>query len=233
MVDGSMLLTREEKWKEIKLGRIFAAEDTVKVSQGHRVIMESHYVAHLGGHEEFEKKFDHLVSCFSNVVFIADGAKWFWNWVEAFHPNAIQVLDFYHAKEHLCQHAPLYFKDEEMAKQWIDEQTELLLDGKVEEVIIHLSELPENTKKEKQARDNLINYYRENTKRMQYKTFQEKGLLIGSGAIEAAHRTVIQQRLKLSGQRWTKTGAQQIVNLRIANKSNLWNHIIELTKIAA
>jgi hypothetical protein len=55
---------------------------------------------------------------------------------------------------------------------------------------------------------------------MQYKTFQEKGLLIGSGAIEAAHRTVIQQRLKLSGQRWTKIGAQQIVNLRIAYKSN-------------
>jgi hypothetical protein len=220
MVDGSMLLTREEKWKEIKLGRIFAAEDIVKVSQGHGVITASHYVDHLGGHEKFVEKFDHLVTCLPNVVFIADCAKWFWNWVEAFYPKAIQILDFFHAKEHLCQYALLYFKEEKMAKQWIVEQTELLLEDKAEEVIIHLLELPDNNKKEKQARDNLIKYYRENTKRMQYKTFQEKGLLIGSGAIEAAHQTVIQRRLKLSGQRWTKIGAQQIVNLRIAYKSN-------------
>ena len=120
-----------------------------------------------------------------------------------------------------------------MAKQWIVEQTELLLDDIVEEVMIHLLELPENNKKERQARDNLIKYYRENTKRMQYKTLQEKGLLIGSRAIEAAYRTVIQQRLKLSGQRWTKIGAQQIVNLRIAYKSNQWKRITELTIIAA
>ena len=91
MVDGSMLLTREEKWKEIKLGRIFAAADNVEVSQGHGVITASSRMCgtHLGGHEEFAEKFDHLVSCLLNVVFIADSAKWFWNWVETFHLNTI------------------------------------------------------------------------------------------------------------------------------------------------
>ena len=61
-------------------------------------------------------------------------------------------------------------------------------------------------------------------------------MLIGSGAIEAAHRDVIQKRLKLSGQRWTIKGAQQIINLRTYKKSNNWKQIKELIinqKIAA
>ena len=234
MADGSMVLTREEKWKEVKLGRIFSARDNVEISRGHGVITQSHYVAHLGGHEDFLKKFEHYLDCLLNVVFIADGAKWFWNWIETFYPQAIQILDFFHVKEHLCQYAQLYFKEAEEAKKWIDSQTELLMDDKAEEVINNIKLLPQSkNRKEKQARDNLIGYYRDNVKRMQYKTFKEKGLLIGSGAIESAHRNIIQQRVKLSGQRWTKEGVQKIINLRMANKSNLWDKVVELTKKAA
>ena len=58
-------------------------------------------------------------------------------------------------------------------------------------------------------------------------------MLIGSGAMEAAHRNVIQQRMKLSGQRWTKQGAQKMANLRVTFKSNQWNKVVESTKIAA
>ena len=71
----------------------------------------------------------------------------------------------------------------------------------------------------------LIKYYQANSKRMQYKTYREKGWLIGSGPIEAAHRHVIQQRMKLSGQRWTLKGAQQLANLRMASKSNQWHKV--------
>ena len=58
--------------------------------------------------------------------------------------------------------------------------------------------------------------------------FKDKGLLIGSGAIEAAHRNVIQKRLKLSGQRWTVKGAQQVANLRVCEKSNDWDKVVSL-----
>lgn len=64
-------------------------------------------------------------------------------------------------------------------------------------------------------------------------SFRKRGLLIGSGAIESAHRTVLQQRMKLSGQRWTKKGFQQIANIRAIKKSDNWNRIISLTKNAA
>ena len=68
---------------------------------------------------------------------------------------------------------------------------------------------------------------------MYYKTYKDNGYLIGSGAIESAHRNIIQQRLKLSGQRWSIGGAQQIMNLRAFYKSNRWNEVVDIVKNAA
>ena len=91
---------------------------------------------------------------------------------------------------------------------------------KIEMVIDGLKKLPDKNKKISELKISLINYYQTNLKRMKYKTFIDKNLRIGSGAIEAAHRDILQQRLKLSGQRWTKKGIQKIANLRILYKSN-------------
>jgi len=68
---------------------------------------------------------------------------------------------------------------------------------------------------------------------MQYKTYRDNGLLVGSGPIESAHRNVLQQRLKLSGQRWSVDGAQAIANLRAFNKGNQWKEVTTLIKNAA
>lgn len=63
---------------------------------------------------------------------------------------------------------------------------------------------------------------------MQYPKYLKQGLLIGSGAIEAAHRTISQKRLKQSGQRWTKNGAQNVLNFRVLNKNNRWNEFLDV-----
>lgn len=68
---------------------------------------------------------------------------------------------------------------------------------------------------------------------MKYKSFLDKRLLIGSGAIESVHRDILQQRLKLSGQRWTKKGIQQIANLRILYKANRLNNQRNLLNFVA
>jgi hypothetical protein len=67
---------------------------------------------------------------------------------------------------------------------------------------------------------------------MQYGTYKKNGFMIGSGPIESAHRNIIQKRLKLSGQRWSKQGVQQIANLRIAHKSSNWHQVIDMIKVA-
>ena len=78
----------------------------------------------------------------------------------------------------------------------------LMMNDKVDQVISNIKE-PEKTKvsKTETKRKSLIGYFQCNRQRMLYKTFLERGFLIGSGAIESAHRHVLQQRLKLSGQR--------------------------------
>jgi len=80
-------------------------------------------------------------------------------------------------------------------------------------------------------RDKLIDYLTNNLDRMDYKRYRKLGAgIIGSGAIESAHKTVVQERLKLSGQRWNKKGAQNVLNLRVAHKSGTWNRVVDLIK---
>ncbi|MCP4551660.1 MAG: hypothetical protein GY834_06380, partial [Bacteroidetes bacterium] len=108
------------------------------------------------------------------------------------------------------------------------------LEDDVGTVIKELKQLPiSSNKKNETQKQNLINYYEKNRKRMRYNIFLKRGLLIGSGAVESAHRNVLQQRMQLSGQRWTKTGFQQIANLRAIYKSDKWHRIRELTKKVA
>ena len=228
-VDGSMYYTREDGWKEIKLGRIYKHEDLMEVSKDRCELLSSDYVAHLGSSKDFLPKMEYCIENIKNKVFIADGATWIWNWVEDTHPECEQIVDFFHAKEHLCEFAKEYFKDKSYREQWIDKQSEVMLNKGISPVIKSLDKLPEKTEKLRQ----LIGYYTNHQKRMQYHFFKEKGLVIGSGAIESAHKDVLQKRLKLSGQRWTKKGLQQVAQLRVAYKSNQWNQIKKLCQNAA
>jgi len=234
MIDGAMYLTKEEQWKEAKLGRIFNTNENVNVSKNRSIISNSTYVSHLGGIKDFFPKLEYHLDGLKSVVIIADGAKWIWNWADDFYPEATQILDFYHAKEHLCEFAVNYFKESTLRSEWIDEQCRTMLEEDTQKVIGALKDLPMSaTKKIEQQKKKLINYYQKNRKRMKYSVYIKKGLLIGSGAIESAHRNVLQQRMKLSGQHWTKKGFQQISNLRVVYKSNNSNRIRQLVKSAA
>ena len=228
-VDGSMYFTREEDWKEIKLGRIYKHEDLVEVSKDRCELLTSNYVAHLGSSKDFLPKMEYYIENIKNKVFIADGATWIWHWVEDTYPDCIQIVDFFHAKEHLCEFAKEYFKDKDYREKWIEVQSEVMLNKGISPVIKTLSKLTKKTEKLRQ----LVGYYTNHQKRMQYHLFREKGLIIGSGAIESAHKDVLQKRLKLSGQRWTKKGLQEVAQLRVAYKSNQWNQITKLCQNAA
>lgn len=235
MPDGHMLLTREEGWKEIKLGRIFKASDRVEINRHRTSITHSLYVSHLGGHKEFEEKMEYVIDGLRQKIFISDGAQWIQQWIASKYPESLHILDYFHAKEHLCDFAEMYFGSDTKTKDtWIEEQEILLKQDEAQKVIKNISSLPKTGKKGvTRKRKSLIQYYQSNLKRMNYKTYKQMGLLIGSGPIEAANRHVIQQRMKRSGQRWTKAGLQQIANLRVATKSNQWETVVNMIKLAA
>ena len=234
MMDGAMIFTREEGWKEMKTGRIFAAKDVVGIHSKRNVITNSLYVCHLGDHKQFTRKMEAYCDEYRHKICVADGAPWIWNWVENAYSETTQILDFYHAAEKLGACAKYHFPEEQQRKSWLEQQKQRLLNNEVEEVMATVEQLPSLRNKEAQkAKEDLLRYYRTNQHRMQYKTYLQQGYLIGSGPIESAHRHVVQHRLKLSGQRWSKPGAQSIVNLRAYQKSNRWSEVIDCIKKAA
>ena len=231
MIDGAMILSREPSWKEVKLGRIFMANNLYSIgTEPHPRgwIRQSNYTAHLGNCHDFFDKFTTKVDRLINFICIGDGAKWIWEWCSAHYPDAVQILDYWHAVEHFWKFIKLYFKEATAQQAWIEEKEALLWDDQIEQVIQDIEAMEHKNKKVMVEKQALISYLKNNQSRMLYGTFKEKGWLVGSGAIESAHRTVIQKRLKLSGQRWTIKGAQQILNLRVAHKNNNWDDLVQL-----
>ena len=235
MMDGAMILTREEQWKEVKMGRVFSnTEHVIRPLHKRNFILNSQYLGHIGTHTDFLEKFDHLLQPHAKeMVFINDGAPWIWNWLDDHYLCNTQILDYFHAKEHLCEFAECCFADKKAREEWINEQENLLLKDGVKTVLNNILKLSLTTDTQEKKRKALVNYYQTNTKRMLYGSFRKRGLLIGSGPIESANRTVIQQRLKLSGQRWTLRGAQQILNLRATFYSNQQQKLLNCIKLAA
>lgn len=232
MVDGAMLFTREDKWRELKLGRVFAGSQVVNLTTSRRETRQSIYVSHLGSVDNFFPKLErHLVGSHRKVI-IGDGAKWIWNWADDNYPAAQQILDFYHAKEKLVLFARHQWKSEQQRRDWVKEQSDRLLNNELEQVLSCIKSIRPTHSEAKLAKQKLLAYYIEHDDRMQYKTYREQGLMIGSGPIEAAHRSVIQQRMKLSGQKWSLTGAQAMANLRCYKCSGAWSMVEKIVEAA-
>ena len=237
-VDGSMLLTRNGGWREAKLMRIFSEQSYMDLPEKQSYLKDSQYIGHLGNSHEFCQKAEDLIDSYKSkfklqnegLIFLSDGATWIKNWIVDAYPNATHILDFYHVCEYINNFQKLYIKSEKEGQEWVEKQKILLRESKVEEVINNLKKHhEENPKKEAQK---IINYLTENQSRMDYLKYSKIGLgIIGSGAIESAHRTLFQKRMKLSGQRWSIKGLQNMIDLKTVNLNKTWNRIIELTKI--
>lgn len=236
MMDGSMLcILGKDRWKETKLARVFHSSQNIDIQKNRRQIVRSMYISHVGSIDGFFPKLERHLALVKACkrVFVCDGAKWIWKWVEDNYPGAIQILDYYHAVEKIEDLAKAHFTQEEKKQNWLDQQKDLLFQEKVIEVIFNIKNIKSTSKQVIELKNIAINYYIENEDRMRYKTFRDQGLLIGSGPIESAHRNVVHQRLRLSGQKWSIEGAQAILNLRCYHKSEAWNIVEKLIKLAA
>ena len=233
MVDGSMLFTREEAWKEVKLGRIFKQSSCMDISNKRGWIRHSLYEAYLGKVDKFTDRMDRYLGCYRGIdkrlIFVGDGARWIWKWVDQHYPFATQILDWYHALEHLHDFAKVCLSNQESYNSWVGQQEQLLKNSQVNQVIKNIKNLELTKQNQRKQQSQLITYYTENRSRMDYQQYQNTGAgIIGSGAIEAANREVVQKRMKLSGQRWSKIGAQNMLTLRTTKLSDKWNKVVNL-----
>ena len=149
-------------------------------------------------------------------VVIGDGAEWIWNLADIHFPGAVQIVDLYHARQHLWDLArKLYPNDTVSQKAWIKTHQKRLLDkGKIEKPVLSLrstesanADVPDKIRTE-------ADYFERNAERMRYPKFRRQHLFVGSGVIEAGCKTVIGSRLKQSGMFRTARGANSIIALR-------------------
>lgn len=232
--DGSMIYIRKEGWKETKLGRLYREESIVQQGQNQR-IKHSIYTGGLYESEEFIEKFEHVLKINKkedeSLILLGDGAPWINNYYQKYHPEDIRVLDFYHVTEKIKNYARDHMKPL-LAKVWVNQMCHDLL-AKGGEYIYHLiNKLQPKTKRGKEAKSKLLGYINKNLSRMDYPYYNKQNYYIGSGMIESAHKFVIQQRLKKSGQRWSRKGASAVINLRILKFNNAWNLLYPDLKLA-
>lgn len=227
MVDGTTVHCTNE-WREGKLGCVFTQTKTDKEGFAVRDEASTTYVGGIQEADPFGKRIfaeamTRGLHQAERVVFIADGARWTWNIADEHFHDAIQVVDLYHAREHLWNLGrELYGVASAKTAEWVKELHAELDNGDLESILQNLKELKPTTEDLKEAIRKEIGYFEANKERMRYKKFRGMGLFVGSGVIEAGCKTVVGQRLKQSGMRWSVRGANSILALRICQLNNRW-----------
>jgi hypothetical protein len=214
-VDGQPAHTRE-----VKLGCVFTQTTTDPEGRPVRDEDSTSYVAAIETAEAFglrlyTEAWRRGWSRAQRKVVIGDGAIWIWNLADQHFPSAVQIVDLYHARQHLWDlSAKLFPNDSKGLKRWIARCLDRLEQGKIEALVKILRDAPPGTDELAKTIANEAEYFERNAERMRYPVFRAQGLFVGSGVIEAGCKVVVGARLKCSGMFWTVRGANAIIALR-------------------
>ena len=230
---------RRDVYREIKVGAVFLAErgnarselapdawiDTPELGS-------LRYVARRTARGGFDRLL-YALACQSGlkraqqVVVLGDGAHWIWDLANEQFPGAVQIVDLYHAKEHLWQVAHAVFgQGTREAISWAEAACDLLVHGRIEDLVAQISELasiPPPPGKSKSIPEQAVGYFTTNAERMRYPAFRAQGMHVGSGIAEAACKTVVATRLKRAGMRWTPDGLDALLPLRTAKLNQTYD----------
>jgi len=224
----------EARTREAKLGCVFTQTTVDEKGQPQRDEASTTYVGAIEGAAEFgwriygEAERRGLRRAAKAIV-IGDGALWIWRLAEEHFPGALQIVDLYHAREHLTDLSKiLYGPGSPKARAWSSAPIEQLEQGDVEAVVSGLRRLRPSGAKAKDELRKTINYFENNTDRMRYQQFRQQELFVGSGVVEAGCKTIVGRRLKQSGMHWSVRGANDIIALRCIQLSGRWEEFWEM-----
>jgi hypothetical protein len=232
-VDGQPAHTRE-----VKLGCVFTQTAWDQDGYPIRDPDSTTYTGAIETAEEFGKRiyleaWKRGWSLALKKVVLGDGAEWIWNLVEQYFPGAVQIVDLYHARQHLWELVrKIYPNDADKQKAWMKVQQRRLDSGKIEKLVGSIRSIvstnPEVVEKIRIEAD----YFERNAERMRYPKFRRQHLFVGSGVIEAGCKTVIGSRLKQSGMFWTVRGANAIIALRCCHLNGRFEDYWEAHRVA-
>jgi hypothetical protein len=163
------------------------------------------------------------------LVFVCDGAAWIWKLVEQYFPEAVQIVDWYHACGYLTGIASTAYADQDAAQDWLERMKTWLWKGKLDAVLAACRE-HEAHPQASEFVAKAITYYTNNCERMDYPAFRERGYFCGSGTVESACKQIVTARLKKPGARWLPGNATLTAKARAAYLSGTqhWRSLFEL-----
>lgn len=215
-IDGQPAHTREAK-----LGCVFTQTTWDEAGYAIRDAESTTYTGAIETAEEFGKRlyreaWNRGWSRAGKKVVMGDGAEWIWNLADLHFPGAVQIVDLYHARQHLWDLVRTLHPNEPVTQQtWIKVHQKRLLDnGKIEKLVASLRSTKSTNPEAREKIRTEAEYFERNAERMRYPKFRRQHLFVGSGVIEAGCKTVIGSRLKQSGMFWTVRGANAILALR-------------------
>ena len=240
-MDGAMVLTRDEggKWRECKIGIVFASEDVRewKTAKGEvrRRIGAKRLVAHIGGWREFAELLLGVAHLYdyrrrAHVVVVTDAAEWIRLLVAELFPEATHILDLAHVKEHVSEFSRLTGLAEAERREWAGLVDADIEEGRIDEALGRIA--PYRDVKLGEDDTNLYNYVEGHREMMRYDEYRAAGYFVGSGASESANKYVMQNRMKLSGMRWSLAGGQSMVALKCRYEADRWDEVVEIVSDA-
>lgn len=244
---GSVPMEEKERkragdvYREVKVGAVFLAEagrERSALAPG--VFVDAAgpkaYAAHRGSAREFAPLLyalaqQHGLAQAQEIVILGDGAAWIWNLVAEHFPSAVQIVDLWHAKQHVWHVANAVFgSNTAKGAAWAEPQCHLLEEGNIEalvEAITLLPPLPPPPTSTRSIPEQALGYFITHAARMRYPAFRAQGMHIGSGIAEAACKTVVSTRMKRSGMRWTPAGLDALLALRTARLNGTFDEFWE------
>jgi len=228
-VDGTTMPLVSEAYKEAMCGTIALYDQT-----GERVHTEYLGTMPEAGKATFAQRFTARVArvkaCFPNAlhVCLGEGAPWNWDFFAAHYPEAVWVLDFYHAATHLHTAAEAIFGPGTEAEEYYEHGRAVLQDGEgrvasLLRSLLYYRNRAALSARAQRALDPEVNYFRQHAELMQYADFRAAGLPIGSGVTEAGCKELIKARFCRSGMRWKRAAGAPILQLRAIKLSQHWD----------
>ena len=207
------------QWHEVKAGVIYSGEPD---AEGIDQATDSYYVAAQETAEQFAERM-YAAAVFQGVeqaqeqVVIGDGAEWIWNLAAHHFPEATQIVDYWHACEHIWTlRRALYAQDNAAGDRWAHEHCRKLRETGPDSLLRALKRMKDLTPETAELVRTQMGYFTRHRKRMAYPQFRARGMMIGSGPVEAACKVVVGHRMKRAGMRWTRSGADAVLAIRCA-----------------
>jgi len=221
--------TRVE-WHEWKTGVYYRQEQSGVTAGGRGVLAEKVVIGWQGDPVEFGRRL-HWEALRGGLgraqarLVAGDGAPWIWNVAQDRWSGATEVLDFYHASQHLWELSrALHGPDEAATAQWAEARRHQLRHGKEKRVMDEVAGLKVPRGEAGQVIQREQNYFASHAGRMNYQTLHRRGWPIGSGPVESACRQK-QCRFKRPGQFWTPRGMRHLGALTEARHNHHWDHL--------